>query len=229
MPPVELHGIRAVVFDLDDTLYPEREFAFGGLEAVARWLTQRMACPFDPARRMRELFDTEHRPRVFDQLLRELGAGPTRSWIEQMVECYRNHQPRIALYPDAEEALTRWSGRFCLALISDGPLPVQRSKVQALNLESRLDRIILTDAWGLEYWKPHPRAFREIEAVWGVRGNACVYVADNPGKDFLAPRQLGWQTVQVIRPGAVHADAIPPPGGQADRVVSSLSDLLLTS
>lgn len=229
MPPVELKGIRVVGFDLDDTLYPERDYAFGGFEAVAQWLAQRMACPFDLARRMRELFDTEHRPRVFDQLLRELGVEPARPLVEQMIECYRNHRPRIALYPDAEEALARWSGRFRLALISDGPLSVQQSKVQALGLESRLGRIILTDAWGPKYWKPHPRAFREIEAAWGAKGNACVYIADNPGKDFMAPRQLGWQTVQVVRPEAVHADAIPPPGGQADREVSSLSGLLLTS
>jgi putative hydrolase of the HAD superfamily len=227
MSPVELNGIRAVVFDLDDTLYPERDFAFGGFEAVAQWLTQRMACPIDPARRMRELFDTEHRPRVFDRLLSELGVEPTRLWVEQMIECYRNHRPRIALYPDAQEALARWSGRFRLALISDGPLSVQQNKVQALCLEGRLDRIILTDAWGPAYWKPHSRAFRVIEEAWGIQGNACVYIADNPGKDFLAPRQLSWQTVQVARPGAVHADAIPPPGGQPAREVSSLSDLVL--
>ena len=227
MLPVELKGVRVVAFDLDDTLYPERDYAFGGFEAVAKWMTQRMPCPFDPARRMRELFDTEHRPRVFDQLLGELGVEPGQPWVEQMIECYQNHRPRIALYPDAEEALARWSGRFRLALISDGPLSVQQSKIRALGLESRLERIILTDAWGPEYWKPHPRAFRVIEAAWGVKGNTCMYIADNPGKDFWGPRQLGWQTVQVVRPGAVHADEIPPPGGQAEREVSSLSDLLL--
>ena len=34
--------------------------------------------------------------------------------------------------------------------------------------------------------------------------NLHVYVADDPLKDFAAPRQLGWLTIRVRRPGGLH-------------------------
>jgi putative hydrolase of the HAD superfamily len=228
MPRIQLAGIRVVVFDLDDTLYPERLFAWSGFEAVSDWLKQRLSCPFDPAERMRLLFDTEHRPRVFNQLLREMQVEVTDEMVSSMVDVYRNHQPRITLFEDAEQAITRWSGRFHLAMISDGVLAVQQNKVAALGLVARLEPLILTDTWGSTYWKPHPRAFQEIEKYWRARGSTCVYVADNPGKDFVAPRQLGWQTVQIRRPDGVHADVSPPTGGSADWQTETLDNIDIT-
>ena len=38
-------SIRAVVFDLDDTLYPEREYAFSGFAAVATAFQDRLGDP----------------------------------------------------------------------------------------------------------------------------------------------------------------------------------------
>ena len=166
MPSISLSGIQVVVFDLDDTLYPERAYAFSGFSAVADWLRARVACRFDPAARMRDLFESEHRGRVFDQLLCELGCGQDKDMVRAMIDCYHTHVPRIALFGDADRSMDRWSGEFRLALISDGPLAVQQSKVDALGLEHRLERIILTDQWGPSYWKPHFRAYLEIEQTW---------------------------------------------------------------
>ena len=42
----------------------------------------------------------------------------------------------------------------------------------------------------------------------------CVYVGDNAEKDFIAPNELGIQTIQLIRPNRVHDS--PP----ADRKAS---------
>ncbi len=288
-----LSGVRAVVFDLDDTLYSERAFALSGFAAVGAWLRQRLACRIDPAVRMRELFDSGDRRRIFDRVLEELAAGgealpgkrPVRSpaatddpaggegaeppgtdkrkdshtsgdarrdsrtsgspagrgstepaevrchnvagMVAEMIELYRSHVPVIGLYADAEAALGRWQKEFRLGLISDGLLGVQRRKIDALGLAGRLERIVLTDAWGAAFWKPHPRAFEEIEAAWGVRGPAGLYIADNPQKDFIAPRQLGWQTVRIRRPEGVYCDVIPPPGGHADAEVTSLDEISL--
>jgi putative hydrolase of the HAD superfamily len=142
-----------------------------------------------------------------------------------MVACYRNHLPRISLMPDAERALQRWSGHFFLGLISDGPLVMQRQKVKALGLESRLNLIILTDEWGPEYWKPHPRAFEQMEARSGHRGAACLYIADNPSKDFLAPRQLGWRTIRIGRPGCIYGEMPSRPDGCAEFAIESLDQV----
>ena len=142
-----------------------------------------------------------------------------------MIECYHTHTPRIALFDDADRALNRWSGVFRMGLISDGPLAVQQRKVDALGLGRRLGRIVLTDQWGRAFWKPHERAYLEIETTWGSGRSACLYIADNAGKDFVVPRQRGWQTIQVRRPDGVFRDRVPPAGGEPQWQVDPLSML----
>ena len=229
MSQIQIPGIRAVVFDLDDTLFSEREFAFSGFRAVSAWLQQRVACTTDPEAIMRRLFDSPYRDQVFDQILKELGGEYSADLVSQMVDCFRQHSPMIGLHPDAISAIDRWAGHFRMGIVSDGILSVQQRKVKALGLESRIDLIILTDQWGREFWKPHPRAFREIEKTWQVFGPACLYIADNPRKDFIAPVQLGWRTVQIHRLEGIYCQEESAEGGKPQFLISSLDQIDLTS
>ncbi len=60
----------------------------------------------------------------------------------------------------------------------------------------------------------------------GVPAAACVYVADNPAKDFVAANALGWRTVLVKRPDALYADCPAPEGGRPQAVIDTLGALL---
>ena len=219
----------AIVFDLDDTLYAEREFAFSGFQAVAGAFADRLGAPVDElAARMRRLFETPQRRRVFHAVLAEDGIAEADAdaLVAEMIAAYRSHRPAIRLHADAAAALDRLQGRCRLGVISDGPLQMQNNKVQALGLAGRMDEIILTDQWGPEFWKPHPRAFEELARRWAVPARACVYVADNPAKDFVAPNALGWRTVLVKRPGGIYADRQAPEGGEPQAVIGTLDALL---
>jgi putative hydrolase of the HAD superfamily len=108
------------------------------------------------------------------------------------------------------------------AVLTDGPPVCQANKVAALGLDRQAEPVVLTGAYGDGFGKPHPRGFQEIAERSGA--NRLVYVADNPTKDFAAPRQLGWTTVRVRRPGGLHANL--PDGTDVDVVVEDLRDLL---
>lgn len=221
----------AIVFDLDDTLYPERQFVFSAYRAVADAFAGRLGGSFDLFERMSELFDTPDRGRVFDVLLAEAGVAQDdrETMAAEMVAAYRAHQPDIRLHPDADAALTRFHGRCPLGLISDGPLEMQRNKVDALGLNGRLDEIILTDQWGRRFWKPHRRAFEEMSRHLDLPADRCVYVADNQAKDFVAPTALGWHTVLVRRPGGIYADRSPAQGSRVDTIIATLDALTPTT
>ena len=218
---------RAIVFDLDDTLYPERQFAFSGYRAVAGAFADRLRASFDLVAYMRELFDSPDRGRVFNVVVDRAGADNAESLVAEMIATFRSHKPQISLHSDADAALTRLRDRCRLGLISDGPLEMQGNKVDALDLRPRLDEIILTDTWGREFWKPHPRAFEEMSQRLDVAPQACTYVADNPAKDFVAPNALGWRTVFVKRPDGVYVDRPPAFGGVPQAVVETLDALAL--
>lgn len=200
-------AIQCIVFDLDDTLYLERDYAFSGFDAIAKQFHDQIGANFDVAARCRELFDTDDRTRVFNTIMREAGTPEPDALLPKLIDAFRNHAPRIALCPDADAALNRLTGRFKSALISDGFLVAQQAKVAALGLAARIELIILTDQWGREFWKPHARAFETVASHFDIDHRQCVYVADNPTKDFVAPDALGWSTAMIRREKAIHHDA----------------------
>jgi putative hydrolase of the HAD superfamily len=210
--------MTVIVFDLDDTLYLEIDFVRSGYVAVGAWLGIA-----DFAARAQAAFDGGVRTHIFDRVLAELGLGADQQLVDGAVECYREHYPTIALAPDARRYLFH-SGPRSLALLSDGYAVTQANKVAALGLDHGMfEPLVLTGAWGRDYWKPHPRGFELIEQHFGRAPSDYVYVADNPAKDFVAPRRLGWRTVQIERPGRVHVGGVV--AASADAVIASLDEL----
>ncbi len=215
--------LRVLVFDLDDTLYPEQEFVFCGFDAVVS--AHRDLLGADAAQRLREIYRQGNRTRTFNQILLERGIDDATRHLDALVRTYRLHVPTIRLFPDAEAALTHWSPCIATAILSDGYLQTQRNKIAALGLERRVNCIVLTDEWGRAAWKPSPSGFVAIEQRLHASGAACAYVADNPGKDFVAPNQLGWTSVRIWRPGGVYGDAEAALGGEPQHVIDSLDQL----
>jgi len=232
--------ISSVVFDLDDTLYAERDYAFSGFAEVARSFADQLGDPLLSETVLRRLFDTEHRSRVFDAMLAERGLIDAVSLVTRMVEVFRSHSPAILLYPDASAALSRLRPPYKLGLITDGRSASQWAKIDALQLRPRFDAIIVTsdlssggdtrsdeplqDA-ARSFAKPHPRAYELLAERLGVTPRNCVYVADNLAKDFVAPNALGWLTVMICRPGGIYHHAIVAPGGQPRHRIESLDSL----
>ena len=213
---------RTLVLDVDDTLYLERDYVRSGFDAVGDWAATALG-EDGVATAAWEHFVGGRRGDVFDRVLRERDVDPTPETIAAMVACYRDHAPRIELLPDAADLVARLSGAVAFAVVTDGPISSQRAKVDALGLARWADPIVLTGDLGADYGKPHPKAFELVEARVGTRGRDNVYVADNPHKDFVAPRSLGWRTVRVRRDGSLHADVAS--GDDVDLEVADLSDL----
>lgn len=200
--------VRVIVCDLDDTLYPEREYVISGFRAVAEAGRSiygvaglEDACV--------SLFEAGHRGNIFQQALRALGMEtPGQAMIETLLGAYRNHRPAITLYEDVREVLPELSRVGRLALLTDGYLPPQRLKVEALGLIGRFDPIVFTEELGRDSWKPSPAGFMLIESMCKMKPGHCLYIGDNPAKDFLAPRTLGWRTIRIRRPKTEHSAAI---------------------
>lgn len=217
--------IGAVIFDLDDTLYPERAYNFSGFAAVAAAFEARLGNRHDTEAELRRLYDSGQRRRVFNTLLAGRGLPEDPALLRRMIEAYRTHRPTISLYPDAESALRRLRGRYKLGLITDGPVVMQSAKIDALEVRGRLDAVILTEELGAEFGKPHPRAFEIMATQLQVSATQCIYVADNAAKDFLAPNALHWTTVQVVRPEGIYRDRAPAANGGPTHVIETLDQL----
>ena len=214
---------RAILFDLDDTLYPERQFVLGGFRAVAQMLCPTLGVDLSGA--FVGLVKRGTRTGIFERVLQPYMPNLTELDVKGLVDVYRRHAPRLSYFPDALECLSTLRSQVAVGLVTDGYAEVQRRKIEALSLDTYVDAIVLSDELGREYWKPHPRPFEECLRRLAVSASRAVYVADNPYKDFLGPRQLGMATVRVRRPGTLHVEARLDRDHEADRQITSLRDL----
>lgn len=211
------------VFDLDDTLYLERAYVLSGFRAAGAWAEKELGISDLTERALHE-FECGCRGNIFNRVLAAYGLLD-RTVLTRLVQVYRSHTPSISLLPDATQCLGALRPHVYLAVITDGAVDSQRNKVRALGLHNGMDLVVLTGTWGREFSKPNPRAFEYVQQQFAVPPECCVYVGDNPAKDFITPRGLGWRTVRIRREGGLHCRRNAEAGYEAEREFGDLTQV----
>ncbi len=176
--------IKGVIFDLDDTLYSEKEYVRSGYKAVSDYLGGGYE------EKLRNYFEAG-KPAI-DELLKEIGRAAEK---DNVLFVYRSHKPYIHLYPGVSEMIDNLKAKgIKVGIITDGRPEGQRNKLEALGLAA--DDVIITDELGgVQFRKPCDIAFRIMATRWRLPYEEILYVGDNPDKDFQAPQQLGMMSV----------------------------------
>lgn len=179
-----------VVFDLDDTLYKEIDFLNSGFRVISHNVAMQDGLDADEVyKRMVAIYTSGEN--AFVTIKEEFGITAS---VDDMICLYRSHSPDIRLENEVVDLLDylRLNGHN-LGLLTDGRGFTQRNKIKSLGLDSfiaPLD-IVISEEFGSE--KPDQRNYSYFMNRYP--GNKYLYVGDNIKKDFLAPNQLGWQTV----------------------------------
>lgn len=216
--------IKAIVFDLDDTLYMEKQYVISGFQEVDLWV-QRHYNVHGFFEKAISLFNQGHRGHIFNEALELLNTDIEYEMILQMLKVYREHLPKIQLYPDARWALQYFCDKAVTGLLTDGFLVAQRQKVKALDIGSYFKSIVYSDEWGREYWKPSPVPYIRMSTKMGIDPKQCVYIGDNPQKDFITAKRLGWTTICVKRADDLYSAAAIDSEYLADYQISTLYEL----
>ncbi len=222
--------ITTILFDLDDTLYDEVDFCRSGFRAVAEFLS---AVPnLTAAHRADDIFaalcsqfDSGERNRTFDAALTSLGIVFEPDTIRHLVRLYREHTPSITLPPESRQMLSNLQAKYALGLLTDGFMPTQRLKVEALGIAPFFRHILYTEELGRKAWKPATTGFKHLLKALGAKPQECVYIADNAEKDFIGPNALGMPSIQLIRPNRLHDAAPVNPEAEPGQIIASLAQL----
>lgn len=212
--------IRAVLFDLDDTLYDESSYVRSGFLQVALQISGAAGLDAQTVFRfMLAELERSGRGRVFDATLQQFGLPVTPEAVAELVACYRTHRPAIELHADAARCLQSLQ-RVFVAVVTDGLPVMQRNKVAALGLEARVQSVVY--CWALQRPKPDPAGFRQALAQLGVEAAEALIVGDRPDHDMAAAAALGVPAVRVRRGRFAKAPEGPWP---AVSVVDDLQEL----
>lgn len=200
--------MKAVLFDLDDTLISEKEYVKSGYAAVAEVLSGQTGEEAESIRESLWNLFTEDARCVFNRFYESRGISFEKEDVLALVKVYREHKPNIHFEEDVAETLSGLRKKGCyLGIISDGYAVTQKNKVEALHAENYFDRIILTDLLGEEYWKPSPKAFDLMQESFQVPFEEMIYVGDNPKKDFYISTKRPIKTARIYRPDGVYQES----------------------
>lgn len=216
--------IRAVIFDLDETLYDESQFVRGGFRAVSAYVSSRMNISAERCYRVLiATLEKYGRGKVFDIAMRELAEHDERI-IGELVDVYRQHEPELSLYPEVIGVLQDLrKSKVKLGLITDGFERIQRRKIAALEIGEYFECMIISDEFGIDKRKPSVFPYKKAIEFLAVLPGESIYVGDNPSKDFIGAKKLGMHTVRIMR--GAYKDVMLSEEYESDHRITTLNDI----
>lgn len=210
-----------LVFDLDNTLYDELTYVESGFHAVARFLTKEKKLP-----EKKLFYDLQKRfafgrGTIFNDVLKQYDIY-SQILVKRCVSVYHQHKPDIKLYKDSDACLKRFS-KTPMYIVTDGNKIVQANKIEALGLNKRVKKVFITHRFGVNHAKPSPYCFFKICEIEKTNPGNVIYIGDNPSKDFVGIKPLGFKTIRILR--GYHANESMAGKFEAHSNITSLNQI----
>jgi putative hydrolase of the HAD superfamily len=225
--------LRAVLFDIDDTLFPTTVFA-GRARRRAVDAMVHAGLDVEPEAAYAELEEvvrefSSNYGHHFDKLVVRLGnrlkPGVHQAIVIASGVCaYHAAKEHIRPYADAVRALAALARTGLLrGVVSNGLTVKQAEKLVRLGLERAFspNAIFISEELGVA--KPHPKIFTIACESLGIPPDEALYVGDHPAKDIDPAREAGLHTC-LRRGGGRHADE--PSAAGPEFAVESLDELI---
>ena len=210
---------RALVFDLDDTLYPYRQFVSSGFRAVAAEVERAHGVPAPLA--LRTLWRARvvgGRGREVQHLCRVLNL-PTML-VPTLVTLVREHIPTLCLPERSRRLLQSLRPGWRLGILTNGSPTIQARKVAALGVASLVDAVVFACACGDGRGKPASDGYHAVLDRLDTPAGSAVFVGDDGPADIRGAANVGMRTIHLLR-GQRRVEG-PPSGEGCDAAVTTL-------
>ncbi|MET3904396.1 HAD family hydrolase [Paenarthrobacter sp. 4246] len=213
--------IRAVLFDLDNTLFDHPSSARAGVDAFLQHLgtkgsneLTRSWFQIEEVNYNRFLakeltFQEQRRERLRQFLpLAGLSVPQTSARIDELFTKYlENYEDAWMAFPDAAPALKNLRAiGMPVGVITNGNHDQQTSKVNRIGLEPLLDRVFSSEH--INHAKPAQEAFLQPCRSMNVSPAATLYIGDNYRVDVEGARNAGLQALHLNREGSMREGTI---------------------
>ncbi len=208
--------IRAVAFDLDNTLWDVGPVILRAEQRLQEWLrehcpriTERVSIEEMRAARERLARLEPHNAHDFTYLRITALAAQARECgyedevAERAFEVFFAARNALQPYADVQPALQRLRTRYTLASLSNG-----NADLELIGLASLFS--ISLNARQIGAAKPHPRCFRQLVSDLRLEPRNILYVGDDPFLDVEAARAAGLRTVWMNRSHAPWPASLEP-------------------
>lgn len=208
--------ISAICFDLDGTLFDDRQYVRAGLERGAEALAEKTGTDLTEEL-LYAYFQKGVRQNVFDTVLED--AGIPLDFVPELVSAYHDNDVELVPYPRTIDTLEALKEDYQLGVITGGTNG--REKLRRLGMKELFEVVIVTPEH--EYTKMGTRPFQDAAEEFGCSVREMVYVGDRPQIDFPQPNRLGMHTVRIKR--GQYATEIPSEEARPDETICTLEEL----
>jgi len=190
--------MKAVLFDLDNTLYDAKQYFEGAFRSISKYLSEKyLLCEKMLYDQLMKLWEkkTSMYPRLFDDFLNLINLDLTE--VKNLIEIFNGYCGKLKPYDDVIPTLKELKKMgYKLGIITDGNPTRQKRKIKLLGLEGFFDTIVFT-----KYISPKPSPLPYMEALnrLNIIPSNAYYVGDNPMMDFKGAKEVGITTIRILR------------------------------
>lgn len=211
------HGPKALILDLDDTLYPREHYVQSGLMAVARYLHESHNVPSVKAFVAMSAARRERKGQEFQAVCARYALPATL--VPSLVDIFRAHRPVLQLPVTTAAALARLRANgWQMAILTNGLPSVQRLKIEALGLSGLVRHVVCADEHA-QGGKPSPVVFHEVLRRLALPADRVVMVGDDAACDIAGAKAVGLKSIRLA--AAPRLPLLP----EGDAVIDSLESL----
>ena len=162
--------IKAIIFDLDNTLYDEREYYKNAIKEFSRKFA------LDEDKLVNALY------KVFSEggdILRNIliSSGYSPDLQEDFFKVYKTVKTLLRIDPEIEKLLLTLRKRFKLFVLTNGNVEAQRNKVKLLNIEGFFDDIVYAREFSNE--KPSCESLNHVLSKWNLNPEEVLLIGDD--------------------------------------------------
>jgi putative hydrolase of the HAD superfamily len=192
---------NAVLFDLDNTLFDEFSYYEQSFRKISQIIHSQTHRGYKKiySQLVSEFVKRGSQHPKFFSIIADM-YNLNNSYHKRFYEIYQSIDADISLFSDADQTLEILKSEgYLIGIITNGSLPAQKNKINALNLSNRVDVICIPDEFGKEFQKPDKFSYIYTAEELGVSTEECVYVGDNPLTDFEGAKKVGMETIRIRR------------------------------
>jgi len=187
--------IKAIGFDLDNTLYDEQLYIDQAYMAIALKIENdfrlNREIVFEAFSNIRNKKGDKN---LFQDFFHEFGINCTREYIlDELVPLYHSVDFKVELYPNVVKILLLLKeAGIKLGMVTNGGKKTQQNKINLLNIDHLFDTIIITgEYFAKENWKPSELPFKMFCDNLNVKPSESLFIGDSIKNDMQGALNSG--------------------------------------
>ena len=187
--------MKAIIFDLDETLIDRNSTVRGFLEKQYDHFAPTLTCEKEA---FVESVLTNQENGYADKLTAYLKscAQLGESIAEELFEDFRkSYGSEASSIPGVIHALEQLFPHYKLAIVTNGRSRVQNSKIDSCGFRHLFSTIKISEEEGIK--KPAEEIYIRCLTDLGFKASECLFVGDNPISDVIMPRKLGMKAIWI--------------------------------